>query len=233
MLLNCEEQRLTSEEAQRRLLALPGEPLFYADWTEVLFIHLEVPPEKLQPSVPFELDLHDSRAFVSLVLFTMRQFRPVRGGRLTEWVFRHFPDQHFLNVRTYVRSGEDVGIHFMTEWVSDRLSCRLGPPLYCLPYHLGKHEREQGSMPGRFQACVTDCKTRLQFRCEAMKCSDQNYGPCHAGGLDEFLLERYAAFNASGLRQRAFQIWHPPWQQTKVCGLPYLRMNCCVGILAG
>src|SRR3981081_1053396 len=64
-----------SEAARRRLLSRPGEPLFIADWDEGLMIHYEVDAELLQGVVPFELDLLDGRAFVSLVAFTMRGMR--------------------------------------------------------------------------------------------------------------------------------------------------------------
>src|SRR5438105_955225 len=69
-----ESSRLTpSEAAQRRLLSVPGEPLFVADWERALMIHYQVDPEELQRVVPFELDLHEGRAFVTLVAFTLRR----------------------------------------------------------------------------------------------------------------------------------------------------------------
>ena len=55
-------------------------------------------------SVPFPLDLHEGRAFVSLVAFTMRDLAPRRGGRWTSWLLRPIATHEFLNVRTYVRS---------------------------------------------------------------------------------------------------------------------------------
>src|SRR5947207_2991822 len=74
-----------SEAGRRRLLSLPGEPLFIADWDAALMIHYEVDAELLQRVVPFELDLLDGRAFVSLVAFTMRGMRPRWGGRFAAW----------------------------------------------------------------------------------------------------------------------------------------------------
>jgi uncharacterized protein YqjF (DUF2071 family) len=58
-------------------------PLFMADWDSVIMLHLEVSPEELQRETPHPIDTFDGRAFVSLVLFTMRRMRPVWGGRWT------------------------------------------------------------------------------------------------------------------------------------------------------
>jgi uncharacterized protein YqjF (DUF2071 family) len=39
------------------------------------------------------------------------------------------------------------------------------------------------------------------------------------GSLDEWLMERYTAFNSVGGSKRFFRVWHPPWIQcsTSVC----------------
>ena len=65
----------SSVEARNRILVRRGEPLFYADWERVLMIHFEVDAAALQRDVPYELDLCDERAYVSLVAFTMRGMR--------------------------------------------------------------------------------------------------------------------------------------------------------------
>ncbi len=65
------------------MLLARGEPLFLADWDRTLMLHYEIAPELLQPFVPFELDLWNGRAHVSLVAFTMRGLRPRRGGWIT------------------------------------------------------------------------------------------------------------------------------------------------------
>jgi len=72
-----------SSVARARILAVPGEPLFYADWLRAVFIHYEVDADALQRDVPFDLDLHDGSAYVSLVDFTLRNMRPRLGGKLT------------------------------------------------------------------------------------------------------------------------------------------------------
>src|SRR5690242_15200228 len=107
--MHCETSKATerkaelSEAARRRLLSSRGEPLFLADWLRPVFIHYEVPARLLQRDVRFELDLHEGKAYVSLVAFTMRRMRPFYGGALTAWLLKPIANNDFLNVRTYVR----------------------------------------------------------------------------------------------------------------------------------
>ena len=111
--MNAFALRHRSTIARKRLLSLPGEPLFYANWDDVVFIHYETNPEILRRCVPFELDLFHERTFVSLVAFTMRGMQPRLGRRLGELLFRPIATHHFLNVRTYVRHRGERGIYFM------------------------------------------------------------------------------------------------------------------------
>ena len=91
------------------MLSRRGEPLFYANWDNVLFIHYEIEPEELQRCIPYPLDLYHGRAFVSLVAFTMRGMRPRLGGTLGALFFKPIATHHFLNVRTYVRHKGEAG----------------------------------------------------------------------------------------------------------------------------
>src|ERR1700720_156490 len=78
------DMTLTGSAAGRRrkVDVFSERPLFVADWDDVLFLHFEVHPRDLQSAVPFELDLRDGRAYLSLVAFTQRRLRPAFGGRL-------------------------------------------------------------------------------------------------------------------------------------------------------
>src|SRR6185503_8008938 len=90
-----------SDNARRRMLAVRGEPMFFARWDRAVFIHYAADPATLQAQVPFELDLREDRAFVSLVAFTLSRMRPRLGGRIGEWFFKPIATHEFLNVRTY------------------------------------------------------------------------------------------------------------------------------------
>src|SRR5581483_402315 len=86
--VDATETALPSLAARERMLGVRGEPLLYADWLRVVFVHFEVEAGVLQRAVPFELDLFEGRAFVSLVAFTMRGMRPRIGGKLGAWLFK-------------------------------------------------------------------------------------------------------------------------------------------------
>ena len=44
---------LPSAAGRERMLAVKGEPMFYADWLDVVFLHYAVDPAALQPLVPW------------------------------------------------------------------------------------------------------------------------------------------------------------------------------------
>lgn len=205
-----------SDAGKRRLLAVPGELLFLADWERLLFLHYEVDATALREEVPFEIDLWQGRALVSLVAFTMRDLRPRRGGRIAALPFKPIATHPFLNVRTYVKHEGEPGIYFMTEWLSNRLSVLLGPLVYGLPYHFARinyrHTHEQGLLEGRVEAPGQGGK----FVYAGPLHSNTPFEPCPPDSLDEFLLERYTAFTACGSTRRFFRIWHPPWAQAPV-----------------
>jgi len=198
-----------SETARKRLLSIRGEPLFYADWDNVIFIHYQTDPQELQRCIPYHLDLYDGSAFVSLVAFTMRGMRPRFGGSLSALFFKPISTHHFLNVRTYVTHEAEPGIYFMQEWLSSRLATWLGPRSFGLPYRFAKmdydcnHEHEQRgkieASAGSFRFCAT--------------LEPNHPGICAPGSLDQFLLERYTAFTQFGKCRRFFRIWHEPWRQ--------------------
>ena len=200
-----------SDAARRRMLAVRGEPMFYARWDRAVFIHYEADPATLQAQVPFQLDLREGRAFVSLVAFTLRRMRPRLGGRIGEWLFKPIATHEFLNVRTYVRHRGEPGIYFLAEWLNNRASVHLGPRSFGLPYRFGHieydHARNYDSLCGTINAGAG----RLAYEGSAI---GDNFEPCEAGSLTEFVLERYTAFTQHRKRSRFFRVWHSPWPQT-------------------
>jgi uncharacterized protein YqjF (DUF2071 family) len=203
-----------SQAAKARLLSRPGEPLFLADWVDVLMVHFEVDPIPLQRATPFPLDLFDGRAFVSLVFFTMRRMRPRRGGRIGEWLLRPIATHEFLNVRTYVERNGEPGIHFLAEWLPNGFSVRIGPPVFGLPYRLGRMAYEHNIGTER-HICgqVVDVPTDTEIAYRGELNSRTEFAPCAAGSLDEWLMERYTAFTHRRGVSRFFRVWHPPWPQ--------------------
>src|SRR5688572_6106086 len=115
-------------------------PWFRADWLDVTFMHFAIEPEFLQPHVPFDLDLYDGKAWVSLVTFTQSDLRPAKGGGPTSWITRPVARHTFLNLRTYVNDGGHKAIYFLAEWIPNRLSMLVGPAVYGLPFRLARME---------------------------------------------------------------------------------------------
>ena len=196
-----------SESARATFLRQERRPLFLCSWDRVLMIHYAMDPEVLQPSVPFPLDLHEGRAYVSLVAFTLSGMRFGIGGP-------PFATHGFLNVRAYVRHRAETGIYFLAEWLPNPLCVFMGPRLYGLPYKRGRmdyrHLHETGFLSGRVSAKQGD----LAYHAPLDPGSD--YRPCTEDGLDAFLMERYTAFTRHGDRAREFRVWHPPWKQARV-----------------
>jgi len=205
-----------SAAARQRFERLEGTPPFTSDWLHTVMIHFAVDSRRLQPMVPFELDLRDGRAFVSLVAFDMHRLRPTRLGKLGEALFGPIGNHPFLNVRTYVRDADETGIYFLTEYLPKLLSVPLGPPVFGLPYRWGRLAyQNRPTTRGRVHGCV--CKgwngPALEYEGTIQ---DSAYRAAASGSLTEFLMERYTAFTYwRGIRRR-FRIWHKPWTQATV-----------------
>src|SRR4029453_993107 len=64
--------------ARQRMLKSERGGVFRSDWLDAVFIHMKVDRNALAQCTPYELDLFEGEAYVSLVAFHMRRFR-VRG----------------------------------------------------------------------------------------------------------------------------------------------------------
>ncbi len=202
--------------AMGRLLAVPNEPLLFADWDRMLMIHYEIEPEVLRPYVPFPLDLRDGKAYVTLAAFTLRHMRPRRGGRLGRWLFKPIATHGFLNVRTYVRVNGEPGIYFITEYVNNLLSLKLGRPAFGLPYRFARldyrHDWEKSRLTGTARKMTG--KARLAYTMTLP--AGERFAPAAAGTLTEWLMERYTAHTVRRGKRLLFRVWHPPWAERPV-----------------
>jgi uncharacterized protein YqjF (DUF2071 family) len=180
-------------------------------------IHYEVDAGALQRVVPFELDLRDGRAFVSAVAFTLSGMRPRIASRVTGWLLKPIATHHFLNVRTYVRVNGEIGIYFLAEWLSNRLSVAFGPLAFGLPYRFGRIEYSHNwkltsSNVSALTGRVEDRKTGNAFAYHATL-TERQFRVCAPDSLTEWLMERYTAFTKFRTLRRFFRVWHQPWLQ--------------------
>jgi hypothetical protein len=160
------------------MLSQRRETLFIAAWVDALMIHFQVDAKELQRDVPFQLDLLDGKAFVSLVAFTMRGMRPRLGGKLAALLFRPIATHHFLNVRTYVRHAGECGIHFIAEWLTSRLAVMLGPTTFGLPYRYGRISYRGDLENAGFTGQVADVNNGAALKFEARLARLNNYQTC-------------------------------------------------------
>ena len=86
------------------------------EWRDVLFAHWRVPAQALEPHVPpgLELDLRDGSAWVSAVAFNLETRR--------FGVSLRFPE---LNLRTYVRRGDEHAVLFLSLHAGHRLGAAV------------------------------------------------------------------------------------------------------------
>jgi uncharacterized protein YqjF (DUF2071 family) len=122
----------------------------------------------------------------------------------------------FLNVRTYVRVGNLTGIHFITEYLNNILSLKLGPPTFGLPYRHARISYEHTWETGTLRGLVADRTTGAALTYEAHLPPETPFIPARAGTLTHWLMERYTAFTARGRIHRFFHVWHEPWPETEV-----------------
>ncbi len=189
-------------------------PAFLADWLDMLFIHFRVAHQALRPEVPLELDLYGGCAYVTLAAFTQARLRPVFGGRLTEFFSAPLARHGFLNVRTYVRCGNDRGIYFLREWIPNRIAVLLGPMLYGLPYCFGALNYRTHAAQG---VTSRHMHTRAaRWDCRARWTPTDSFGTSRTGSEEDFLMERYTAFTLHKGRLRRFRITHAPWSLVAV-----------------
>jgi uncharacterized protein YqjF (DUF2071 family) len=195
-------------------VAVAGDPFLYADWERVLFLHFVIPPEVVRPHVPppFELDLHDGQACISVVAVTMRHFQPCRFNLLAA-PFCCLREQRFLNLRTYVRHHGEPGALFLHGWLSRPLGLPLPSNIGGLPYTFAdsryEHIPQDGIIGGRVRAANREFVYRA-------KLSNTPCVPAEPGSIAEFVMERYSGFFSRPGKAYVFRAWHPVWLQQPV-----------------
>jgi uncharacterized protein YqjF (DUF2071 family) len=119
----------------------------------------------------------------------------------------------FLNVRTYVRvgserGGRERGIYFIAEWIPNRLAALVGPPLYGLPYRVGRLRYAHDLAAGRIRGDVAAPGGQVAFEGQFEHATFNTAGD---DTLDAFLVERYTAWTFRHGVARRFRIRHAPW----------------------
>lgn len=177
-------------------------------WSNLLFAHWPMVPDRLRPLIPagLTLDIYDSRAWVGVVPFYMSHVR-VRGLPPVPGTDRFCE----LNVRTYVTDGTKPGVWFFSLDASNALAVRGARRFFALPYfnalmslqqynaavHYVSQRRHPNAAPAIFEALYRPISALYHSR---------------HGTLLHWLTERYCLYAADedGRIYRG-EIHHLPW----------------------
>jgi uncharacterized protein YqjF (DUF2071 family) len=157
-------------------------------WSELLFAHWPVAPQKLREFVPqsLEIDLFDGTAWIGVVPFRMSDV--CLRGLVPIPYLSNFLE---LNVRTYVTFQGKSGVYFFSLDASNPVAVLIARKTYLLPY---------------FHAAMT-CITNgdaIEYSCKRYNSPSlafqASYAPTASityskpGSLEYFLTERYCLF---------------------------------------
>src|SRR5438270_4242966 len=117
-----------------------GPVIGFQRWDRLLFLHFEVPGDALRARIPaqLELDTYEGRAFVSVTPFTVRGAR-IRGVPPLPGIANF----HELNVRTYVRRGDDRGVWFFSLDAASAAAVAVARASLRLPYCYARMNRSE------------------------------------------------------------------------------------------
>lgn len=191
-----------------------GDPLVTVDWHALFFNYL-IDTDVLRGQIPpcFELDLRDGKAGMSLVALSMRNFRRHPNAPWYASAFTFLRQQDFLNLRAYVRFRGEPGVFFLWGW----LSRPAGLPLPDEPLGLTcscadinySHAPTNGLISGSVRA------HDRSFTHTSILDGNQ-FAPCPAGSLTDFIMERYTGFYWHNGIPRTFRAAHEPWQSVEL-----------------
>ena len=198
--------RSVVRKTEHRPWPMPTAPwLMTQSWHNLLSAHWRVDASQLRRLVPtmFELDLFNNEAWLGVVPFYMTNVG-LRAIPPLPW-HSSFPE---LNVRTYVRVGNQPGVYFFSLDAGRRLPVEAARRFLNLPYFLAAMTVEDSG-----DAIVYD-----SARTQSPAVFKATYGPtgpaftASEGSLEYFLTERYCLYHETrrGGPYR-LEIHHPPW----------------------
>lgn len=161
-------------------------PVMFQRWSQLLFLHWEVPAGMIQARLPagLHVDRHEGKAYLGIVPFLMEKVRP-RFFPCISWLSNF----HELNVRTYVFDDEGrPGVWFFSLDCNQPVAVELARRLFHLPY-----QHAEMSLVGDSYFCRRKKQNETATYDYSVKGSFQTAEP---GSFEFFLLERYLLFSA-------------------------------------
>lgn len=181
-------------------------PFLTARWAHLINLTYAVDPALLLPHVPpgLELDVQDGKAFASVVAF---DFLDTRVFGVSWPGFKNFPE---LNLRFYVKRGEQRGVVFIREYVPQRFVARMANWFYNEPY-------EACGMDSAFQELDDLVMFQLSLdvggRTHTIRATGAKpaYLPPH-DSVEHYFKEHQWGFGTShGGKAITYEVEHPEW----------------------
>ncbi|MFO0844118.1 MAG: DUF2071 domain-containing protein [Gemmataceae bacterium] len=181
-------------------------PFLTARWHNLFLASYPVPPSLLEKRLPpgLTLDLRDGRPFVSLVAF---EFLDTRVLGIPWPGYRDFAE---LNLRFYVRHGDQRGVVFVREFVPRRVVAWIAKWLYNEPYLAAPIAADR-----RETADGIDMLYRLHFAGREHRIEVRGAKPAIRpadDSVEHFFKEHHWGFGVtrSG-RTLRYEVAHPVW----------------------
>lgn len=182
-----------------------GPPRGYQSWRDLLFVHWEVPEEKVRALVPagLQLDPWEGKHLVGMVPFGMENVRPRWAPALPG--IRTFLE---TNVRLYVHRDGVPGVFFLSLDAANApavLGARVG---WSLPYFLASMKLEKAGDRIHYTSkrlLGPDATVDVTYRV------GESVGSGQPGTLEHFLCERYVLFCERGGTLVSGNVHHVPY----------------------
>ncbi len=173
------------------------------EWNHVLFLHWQIDPLLIRAHVPFDLDLFEGKAVLSIVPFQMDRIRipPLP-------VFPFFSSLWELNLRTYVTVNGVGGVYFFTLDTDSALGSFIANHFFSLPYRLAKIRGKIADNHYTFESKREDLRFQINARV-----SDQLKTKTH---LDRWATDREHLFTLSPVGIKRGTVVHDPWRLQEV-----------------
>ncbi len=184
----------------------PRWPFLTSRWTNLFLATFVVAPDLLIPRMPqgLDLDKRDGQAFASLVCFNFLDTR-VFG---IPWAgFRNFSE---VNLRFYVRRGEQRGVVFVREFVPRRFVAWMARTLYNEPYMATPMRSTVSDEPNRIRV-----EHHLSFAGRTHTMGAIGAKPAYVpepASVEAFFKEHHWGFTKTrDGHTRRYHVWHPVW----------------------